>query len=51
MIETELLSIVVDSTSARKTIENNTHRLFMVCNIIDAKRNYIQSNYYIKVKL
>ncbi len=51
MIETELLTVVVDSTSARKTMENNANRLFMVFKIIDDKRNYIQSNYYIKEKL
>jgi hypothetical protein len=51
MIEAELFTVVADSTSARKTMKNNAHRIFLTCKIIEAKRNYIHSNYYIKVKL
>ena len=48
MKETELLTVVVDSTSARKAMGNNENRLFMTYNILDVKPTYIQFNYYNK---
>ncbi len=48
MKDTELLSVVADSTSARKAMGNNENRLFMTYNILDFKPTYIQFNYYNK---
>ena len=48
MKETELLTIVVDSTSTGKAMGNIENRLFMTFKILDDKLNYIQLNYYNK---
>ena len=48
MKETELLTVVVDSTSTRKAMGNIENRLFMTYKILGAKLNYNQFNYYNK---